>query len=64
MSEQVDTLKCPFRQKDGEFCDCYKEKCMAYFNMSVYALHPEKAPETHGCKKLGLNSPFVNGCAI
>lgn len=24
-------MKCPFRQKDGEFCDCYGAACMAYF---------------------------------
>lgn len=23
-------MKCPYREKDGEFCDCYGAACMAY----------------------------------
>lgn len=39
----ADTMKCPFREKDGEYCDCYGKACMAYYEVqsSVCSLDAE-----------------------
>ena len=60
------TMKCPFRQDEhGEFNDCYKDKCMAYFDMKNYSLHPEDAESYPCCRKLSVNAPglYYGGCA-
>lgn len=58
-------IKCPFRQDEhGEFKACYKEKCMAYFDLKPYSLQSD-APESPCCRKLVGAGPFYPaGCAI
>lgn len=63
--ENENTMKCPFRQdEDGEFKPCYKEKCMAYFDMKQYSLHPESAEPYPCCRKLEANGRgfYYGGC--
>lgn len=57
-------MKCPFRQKDGEFCDCYGKTCMAY---SEYTSLPVTFGQTnfiatletpmHMCKRMFAPAP-------
>lgn len=56
------TLKCPFRQDDnGEFKECYREKCIAFFDARTYCLHPEDKKEQPACRKLFIQNNFY-GC--
>lgn len=36
MTEEITAMKCPFREKDGEFCDCYGKSCMSYYEAPFF----------------------------
>lgn len=57
-----DTMKCPFQMDEhGEFKECYREKCIAFFDANTYRLHPEDGKEQPACRKL-LMQPGFYGC--
>lgn len=67
MGDSTNTMKCPFRQNElGEFCDCYKEKCMAYYeDMYVHTaseyLHSPIPRETPAlvCRRMPSLVPYA-----
>lgn len=46
-----DTMKCPFREKDGEYCDCYGKACMAYYEFPSSVCSPDSEPMKM-CRKI------------
>lgn len=62
-------MKCPYREKDGEFCDCYGPACMAYYE---YVPTPLTYGQTNTCvtdqtpvpmcKKMLACTPSYGGC--
>lgn len=68
MSEPMN-MKCPFRQCNGEFLDCYGPACMAYYE---YAPPPVAFGQTNSCmtgqtpvsmcKKMLAYAPYSRGC--
>lgn len=66
--EENKKMKCPFRKdKDGEFKDCYGEKCMAYCDIKPYYIShvpTETDPEKiHCCKMMAINPITSYSCA-
>lgn len=39
-----DTMKCPFREKNGEFADCYGKACMCYYEVLKGVCSDEMMP--------------------
>lgn len=69
MEEPSGTMKCPFRQKDGDFLPCYGAACMAYFE---YTPAPIAFGQTNSvlagqtpvpmCRKMLAYVPYTCGC--
>lgn len=46
-------MKCPFREKDGEFADCYGKTCMLYFEMQTVSFeYPDNKEAIPMCRKI------------
>lgn len=52
-----DTMKCPFREKDGEYCDCYGKSCMAYYEVPFVGCSTDSEPMKL-CQKIMPQYPF------
>lgn len=48
----ADIMKRPFRSKDGEFCDCYGEKCMAYYEIPGIGFTDNKPKAIPMCREI------------
>lgn len=61
-----ENMKCPFRQKDGEFCECYGKSCMAYCEYEAFQIAQDyvqgiKTPVVNRiCKRVA--APVTYGC--
>lgn len=52
----ADTMKCPFREKDGEYCDCYGKACMAYYEVPFVGCSTDSEPMKL-CRKIMSQYP-------
>lgn len=66
----INTMRCPFRtDKNGDFCECYGEKCMAYHEYEPYIPFFNNDPKypipkdvvNRICRR--LSPPIIGPCA-
>lgn len=55
-----DVMKCPFREVNGEYCDCYGKNCMAYYEMPTIVCTTEDSKNMPMCRKIMSQYPAYN----